>query len=141
MSYLKPQVNFSLKFASLFSVMRGTSSVHFLLKLSIIWKKGVHQSTKFQTFDCSREISPNFYFDKLYQMSAKFQLKKYRGFMSRDTEVWYKICRKTDLWFEKWHEEFDRFLPDHLKVLKLEIWLNPSVQKNAWSQNLKTSYV
>ena len=79
MSYLKPQVNFSLKFASLFSVMRGTSSVHFLLKLYIIWTKGVHQSAKFQTFDCSLEISPNFYFDKLYQMSAKFQLKKYRG--------------------------------------------------------------
>ena len=35
-----------------------------------------HQSTKFQTFDCSSEISPNLYFDrllflKLYKMSAK----------------------------------------------------------------------
>ena len=34
----------------------------------------------------------------------KFQLKKYRGVMSHDTEEWCKIWRKTDLLFQKWQE-------------------------------------
>ena len=42
----------------------------------MIWAKAVHQSAKSQTFDCSREILPNLYFDKLlllkiYKISAK----------------------------------------------------------------------
>ena len=42
----------------------------------MIWTKRVHQSAKFQTFDCSSEISPNLYFDrllllKIYKISAK----------------------------------------------------------------------
>ena len=31
----------------------------------MIWTEGAHQSAKFQTFDCSRKISPNLYFDRL----------------------------------------------------------------------------
>ena len=42
MSYLKPQVSFSLNFASLFSVMRDNSSVLFWFKLCMIWTKGAH---------------------------------------------------------------------------------------------------
>ena len=42
----------------------------------MIFTKGAHHSAKFQTFDCSAEISPNLYFDrllllKLYKVSAK----------------------------------------------------------------------
>ena len=42
----------------------------------MIWTKGTHRSAKFQTFDCSREISPNLYFNRLlllkvYKVSAK----------------------------------------------------------------------
>ena len=56
--------------------MRDNSSVLFWLKLYIIWTEGTHQSEKFQTFDCPREISPNLYFDKLlllkvHKISAK----------------------------------------------------------------------
>ena len=50
---------FFLNFASLFSVMRGNYSVLFQQKLYMIWTKGVPQSAKFQTFDCTHEISPN----------------------------------------------------------------------------------
>ena len=32
----------------------------------------------------------------------KFQLKKYRGVMSHDSEEWCKIWWGTDLCFEKW---------------------------------------
>ena len=42
----------------------------------MIFTKGTHHSAKFQTFDCSGEISPNLYFDRLlllnvYKVSAK----------------------------------------------------------------------
>ena len=39
-----------------------------------------------------------------------FDLKKYRGVVFHDNEGWYKIWRKTDLRFGKWHEEYDRAL-------------------------------
>ena len=48
-----------------------------------------------------------------------FELKKYSGVMFHDTEDWCKIWRKTELLFEKWYEEFGKFLPEHLKVSKL----------------------
>ena len=39
-----------------------------------------------------------------------FELKKYRRVMFDSTENWCKIWRETDLCFEKWHEEFGKFL-------------------------------
>ena len=60
--------------------MRNNSSVHLELKLYMIWTKGTHQSAKFQTFDCSPEISPNLYFQ--FVISDK----KHRGVMSHETE-------------------------------------------------------
>ena len=125
----------------------------------MIWTKGAHQSAKFQTFDCSRKISPNLYFGRLlslkvYKISAKnaqkiyvlwpskistligsycakysmFDLKKYRGVISHDTEKWCKIWKKTDLWFGKWHEDFGKFSLEHQKVSKLGLWWDPFVQ-------------
>ena len=49
----------------------------------MIWTKGTHQSANFQTFDCSREISPNLYFYRLhllkvYKISAKKSIKELR---------------------------------------------------------------
>ena len=38
-----------------------------------------------------------------------FDLKKCREIIFHDTEAWYKIWRKTDPWFGKWHEEFAKF--------------------------------
>ena len=55
-------------------------------------------------------------------------LKKYIGVIFHDTEEWCKIWRKTDLWFGKWHEEFGKFSPEHLKVSKLGLWWDPFVQ-------------
>ena len=48
-----------------------------------------------------------------------FELKKYRGVFSRDTEEGRKICRGTDLSFQNWHQEFDKFWPEHSKVSKI----------------------
>ena len=39
--------------------------------------KGAHYSAKFQTFDCSGEISPNLYFDRLRLLKVyKVSIKK-----------------------------------------------------------------
>ena len=57
-----------------------------------------------------------------------FELKRYRGVIFHETEEWCKIWRKTDLWFEKWHEKFDKFSPEHSKVLKLGLWWDSFVQ-------------
>ena len=57
-----------------------------------------------------------------------FDGKKYRRVIFHDTEKWCKIWRKTDLWFEKWHEEFGKFSPEELKVWKLGLWWGTFVQ-------------
>ena len=57
-----------------------------------------------------------------------FDLKKYMGVIFHDTEEWCNIWRKTDLKFRKWHEEYGKFSPEHLKVSKLGIWRDPLIQ-------------
>ena len=57
-----------------------------------------------------------------------FDQKKYRGIIFHDTEKSCKVLRKTDLWSGKWHEEFGKFSPEHLKVSKLGLWWDPFVQ-------------
>ena len=144
----------------------------------MIWRKENHQSAKFQTFECSREIWLNLFFDRilllqLYKISVKkrcfkmtsiwwiltwssgnlqiftlisslctkhvtFDLKKYRGVIFHETEEWCKSWRKTNLWFGKWHEEYGKFLPQHLKVSKLGLWWDPLILKIK-SMNLKST--
>ena len=106
MTYLELQVSFSLNCASLFSVMRGNSSVICKLKLYMSWTKEAHQSAKFQTFNCLRQICT--LIGSFCWKYIKFQLKRYRGVPSHDLEEWYKIWRKTDLLFQKW-QEFGEF--------------------------------
>ena len=55
----KAQVSFPLNFGSPFSVMTHNSYEIFQLK-HMLWTKRAHQSTIFQTFQCSNESSPNF---------------------------------------------------------------------------------
>ena len=51
-----------------------------------------------------------------------FELTKYRGVMFDGTENWCKIWRKTDMCFQKWHEEFGNFSPEHSIASKLGLW-------------------
>ena len=48
----------------------------------------------------------------------KYELKIHRGVICHDNEELRKIWRGTDLSFQSWHEEFDKFWPKHLKVSK-----------------------
>ena len=89
----------------------------------MIFTKEAHQSAKFQWLQV-----------KFYQICTligsfcwkylKFQLKKYRGVMSHDTEEWCKIWRKTNLLFQKW-QEFGEFWSKHSKVSKIFTLIGP----------------
>ena len=57
-----------------------------------------------------------------------FDLKKYGGVIFHETEEWWKIWRKTELWFGRWHEEYGKLSPEHLKVSKLGFWWDPLIQ-------------
>ena len=46
-------------------------------------------------------------------------------FMTRESDA--KFEKKNDLWFGKWHEEFGKFSPQHLKASKLGLWWHPFV--------------
>ena len=39
--------------------------------------------------------------------------------MCNDTEEWWKIWRGIDLLFQNWHNEFDKFWLEHMKVSKI----------------------
>ena len=49
----------------------------------------------------------------------KYELKIHRGVICHDNEEWCKIWRGIDLSFQNWHEEFDKFWPEHSKVPKI----------------------
>ena len=79
-----------------------------------------------------------------YDMSfpVMFDLKKSSGVIFHDTREWCKIWRKTDFCFQKWHEEFEKFSPEHLKVSKLGLWWDSFVQSWTFmSLKLQGSYV
>ena len=58
-SILKQQVNSSSDFSSLFSVITYNSSVSLQLMHFLLWTKGSHENTNFDTFKCSDENLPN----------------------------------------------------------------------------------
>ena len=50
----------------------------------------------------------------------------------------YLTLLSTDLWFGKWHKEYGKFSPEHLKVSKLRFWWDPLNQ--SWkSMSLKST--
>ena len=48
----------------------------------------------------------------------RFELKNYRGVIFHNIEEWCKVSRKTNSWFQKWHEELVEFSHNHSKVWK-----------------------
>ena len=69
-------------------------------------------------------------------------MKKYRRVMFHDTEEWCKVWRKTDSWFQKWHEEFGEFSPNHSKVQKFHFdGLFLSKVYEVWAKKIQRSYL
>ena len=59
------------------------------------------------------------------------------------TEDSCKIWRQIELYFLKWHEEFDKFSPEHVSKSKIWdfYWVLLSKVENVWAWNLQGSYV
>ena len=53
-----------------------------------------------------------------YPKQKMHELKIYRGVLCHDNEEWCKIWRGIDLSVQNWHEEFDKFWPEHSKISK-----------------------
>ena len=49
----------------------------------------------------------------------KYELKIHRGVICHHNEEWRNFWKGIDLSFQSWHEEFDEFWPEHLKVPKV----------------------
>ena len=61
-------------------------------------------------FDQNTQKSKNLLFNGLlWPKYIMFEPKKNRRVMFHGIEDWYKIWRKTDLCFQKWHKEFGKF--------------------------------
>ena len=152
LSCWKPKLSFSLNFGFLFSVMRDNSSVFF--ELYMIWTKGAHQGAKFQTLDCSLEISPNLYFDRLFLLKVYKELCFMK--LKSDAKKPRFCCFKND-------KNLVNFDPSTRKSPKFALLLVPFCAKymmfewkcqhwefdrillrkveNAWTKNLQRSYV
>ena len=113
MSYLKPQVSFSLNFASIFNVMRGNS-----------W------------FRLLRWISPNLYFDRLlllkvYKISAKKVQRSYVSWhwrvMQNLKKNWFVVSKMRRSWW---------ILTWALEILKISTFIGSFCAKYITS-NLK----
>ena len=101
----------------------------------MIWTKRAHQSAKFQTFDCSRQISPNFCFDRLLLLKVyKISARKYRGVISHFIEECIKIWRNINLLFQKW-QEFGEHCSEHSKFAKM------CQLCNVWPKKVQRSYL
>ena len=71
------------------------------------------------------KVSKSFtWMDSFWAKYIFFELKKHRGVIFHKTEKGYKIWRGTDLLFQKWHKEFDKFWPEHSKVSKIFILMD-----------------
>ena len=97
----------SLKFTETFCVMTMKNHAKFEEELTKLTKLtwGI-----WGILNRALENLKNLLFNRpLWPKYIIFELKKYRGVMFDSTEDWCKIWRKTDLCFQKWHEEFGKF--------------------------------
>ena len=95
-------------------------------------------------------------FDRSNQKSQKFQLlmgcfwpkcimfdlRKYREVVFDITQDWNKIWRKNDFYFQKRHQKFGKFSPEHLKSQNWDFDGIPlSKLENVLPKNLQGSYL
>ena len=124
------QISPNLYFDRLLLLKVNKISVKKVPKSYVLWSSRVRHNLKKKQFVASKltrfwwmliRAPKNFKNSTLIgPFRAKYitlELKRYRGVIFDDTFM--TIWEETYLWFEKWHEEFDKFLSEHLKVSKL----------------------
>ena len=72
-----------------------------------------------------------------------FQVENFRGIMCHDTEEWYKIWRKTELWFEKnYTRNLANFHASRQKSENLHFdWIVLSKEHKDLAEKIQKSYV
>ena len=124
--FIQSRKRMSLKFSGELCVMTMSNDSKSEEELTCQFKSEMRNLTN---FDLSTQNIKNLHFNRLlltkvYNIWAEQVQRSYVWWHSRLMQSW----RKTDLCFEKWHEEFDKFSPEHLKVSKLELWWHRFVQ-------------
>ena len=110
----------------------------------MIFTKGTHQSAKFQTSDCSGEISPNLYFDRLLLVKVcKISAKKVqRSHVSWYSRVMQNFRKNKAIFCFKNDKNLVNFDPSTQKSQKFALWLVPFVQScNVWPEKVQNSYL
>ena len=109
----------------------------------MIFTKGVHQSAKFRTFDCSGEIWPNLYVDRLLLLKVqKISTKKTK----RIYVVWYWIVEQNLKENQLFVSKMVRFwwiliqAPKSLKDLHFDWFLLCKVY-NVWPKKVQRSCI
>ena len=87
-------------------------------KLTFAFKNDIRN---FGHFHQSTWKSQNWDFDGILLSKVEniFELEIYRGVMCHDNKEWCKNSRGIDLSVQNWHEEFDKFWPEHSKISKI----------------------
>ena len=110
----------------------------------MIWTKGAHQSAKFQTFDCSRKISLNLYFDIRFLMLKVYKIltKKAQGnyvlwpwrLMQNLKKNWSAVSKMIRIWWN-----LTRAL-ESLQNLRFHLFLLCK-EFNVWPKEVQRSYL
>ena len=69
----------------------------------------------------SRALKIGILMGSFHSNLKKYEFNIHRGVTCHHNEELRKIWRGTDLSFQSWHEEFDEFWPERLKVSKIFI--------------------
>ena len=89
MSILKRQISFSSIFESLFIFMTNKSFVNFKVIHFLLWAKGSHQSSNFDTFKCSGKNLPNSSFHFPSSKSVFLQILHHSSVSWKITPVYF----------------------------------------------------
>ena len=96
----------NLKFVEELCVMTMTNNAKFEEELTLL--QNWHE--EFAKFSPGHSSCKNLHLNELFLTKVyDVELKKYSGVMFDSPEDWCKIWRKTNLCFQKWHEEFGKF--------------------------------
>ena len=131
-SVLKWQVNSSSNVALFFIVMTHSSSANFNVITFLLWTKGSHQSSNFDTFKCSGENLPNFsslfsnhksvFLQNLHISSVSWKITPLHFYSSNNVYFIHKEPIKTQIFvfcdFQVLGSKFLKFL---MSILKRQI--------------------
>ena len=89
MSIIKPQVSSSSILVSFFIVVTHNSNINLKLIDSLLWTKGSHQSSNFDTFQCSGENLQNSSCHFPSNMSVFFQILQHSSISWKITALYF----------------------------------------------------